>query len=301
MKVPIRPCPGCGSTDESHIFLQENFDRTKFNEYSFASRKQPEYMHARLIECPVCDLVYANPLLELGSLETAYQEAAFDSGREAAYAASTYGKLLPNIIKKLPSLDGALDIGTGDGVFLKELIRHGFANVVGVEPSQAPVAAADPDIRPLIREEMFSAESFAPHSFSLITCFQTIEHLSEPRVICQQAFDLLQPGGALLLIGHNRRAFSAKVLGRKSPIFDIEHLQLFSPASIRRLLSSAGFKQVQVSSLINRYPLSYGMRLFPFPQAIKLPLIKLANALLIGKLPIPLPLGNMAAVGYKPR
>lgn len=301
MTVPNRPCPVCGSTDESHIYLQENFDRAKFNAYSFASRKQPEYMHARLIECPTCDLVYANPLLDLGSLETAYQEAAFDSGREAAYAAATYGALLPSIIEKLPSLDGALDIGTGDGVFLKELLRQGFTNVVGVEPSQAPVAAADPDIRPLIREEMFRPESFAPQSFSLITCFQTIEHLSEPRQMCQQAFDLLRPNGALLLVGHNRRAFSAKLLGQKSPIFDIEHLQLFSPTSIRKLLSGIGFEQVQISSLVNRYPLSYGMRLFPFHQAIKLPLIKLANALLIGKIPIQLPLGNIAAVGYKPR
>ncbi len=141
-----RPCPVCGSTDESRVYAQENFDRAKFNAYSFASRKIPEYMHARLIECPECDLVYANPLLDLGSLETAYQEAAFDSGREAAYAAATYGRLLPEIKRQLPDCDSALDIGTGDGAFLATLLEYGFKNVVGVEPSRAPIQAAAPNI-----------------------------------------------------------------------------------------------------------------------------------------------------------
>jgi SAM-dependent methyltransferase len=296
-----RSCPVCGSTDDTHVYAPENFDQAKFNAYSFASRKQPEFMHARLIECPGCDLVYANPLLELGSLETAYQEAAFDSGREAAFAAETYGRLLPEIMKKLPDCESALDIGTGDGAFLSTLLQYGFKNVVGVEPSKAPIQAAAPEIRALIREEMFRPESFAPGSLSLITCFQTIEHLSDPAAICRQALGLLKPGGALLLVGHNRRAMSAKVLGRKSPIFDIEHLQLFSPASMQRLLEVSGYEQIHARSIVNRYPLSYWMRLFPFPQFIKNPLIRFMNAIYLGKLPIPLPVGNLATVGYKPR
>ena len=79
---------------------------------------------------------------------------------------------------------------------------------------------------------------------------------------------MLKPGGALFLIGHNRRAFSAKVLGRKSPIFDIEHLQLFSPVSVRHLLERAGFSRVEVRPVFNRYPLRYRAPL-PFSSRLQ--------------------------------
>ncbi len=40
--------------------------------------------------------------------------------------------------------DGALDIGTGDGAFLAELLRAGYTDVIGIEPSSAPIEAAAP-------------------------------------------------------------------------------------------------------------------------------------------------------------
>ena len=122
---------------------------------------------------------------------------------------------------------------------------------------------------------MFDPHDFVADSLSLVTCFQTIEHVDHPLRLCQAAFHLLRPGGALLVIGHNRRSLSARVLGRRSPIFDIEHLQLFSPRSLLNLLEAAGYRDVRVTRVINRYPLSYWARLFPMPFRIKSRLIRL--------------------------
>ena len=52
---------------------------------------------------------------------------------------------------------------------------------------------------------MFDADDFPPGSLSLVTCFQTIEHLGDPLKFCKDVARLLRPGGALLLVGHNRR------------------------------------------------------------------------------------------------
>ena len=224
-----RTCPICGSRNDSRLFAKEHIDLDRLDEFAFASRKLPEYMHWRLAECRRCDLLYADPAPPPEELATLYRDADFDSTGEARLAGRTYGQFLGSIARKLPDLIGAADIGTGDGVFLSELLAAGFRDVVGIEPSTAPIEKADESVRALIRHDIFKPDSFPAGSLSLVTCFQTIEHLPDPLSFCRDAWTALKPGGGVFLIGHNRRALSAKVMGRKSPIFDIEHLQLFSP------------------------------------------------------------------------
>jgi SAM-dependent methyltransferase len=298
MTLVSRTCPICGCHQGSRPFADANIQLDELDQFAFASRKLPEYMHWRLMECRRCDLLYADPAPDPEELAGLYREAGFDSRPEAIRASRTYSRFLPRIMFSLPDRNGAVDIGTGDGSFLRELLAAGFNNVTGIEPSIAPIEAAELWIRPLIRHDIFRADSFAPESLSLITCFQTIEHLSDPLSFCQAARQALKPGGALFLIGHNRRALSAKVLGRKSPIFDIEHLQLFSPVSIHHLLEKAGFSRVEVMTVFNRYPLQYWARLFPFPAGSKQGILKILQSIPMGRWVIPLPAGNLAAIAY---
>jgi SAM-dependent methyltransferase len=295
-----RTCPVCGSADASHVYAESNVDAARLDRFAFASRKLPEYMHHRLVECRACDLLYASPVPATPELAKAYEEAAFDSGPEAHYAARTYARFLPEICASLPDRNGAIDIGTGDGAFLGELLAAGFTDVAGVEPSAAPIAAADPPIRPLIRQGLFRPQDFERSRYSLITCFQTMEHLDDPLALFRGAFGLLKPGGALFLIGHNRRALSARLLGRKSPIFDVEHLQLFSKIGARRLMERAGFERIRVRSFVNRYPLHYWMKLLPLPTRAKTTLMRASKTLGLGYVPAPLPAGNIVIIGFRP-
>jgi SAM-dependent methyltransferase len=294
-----RACPLCGSRDESQVFVESNIDMARLDAFAFASRKLPEYMHPRLILCPGCGLLYASPALSLETLAGAYQAADFDSGEEAHYASATYAREVRDIVRTLPDRNGSLDIGTGDGAFLEELLNLGFQDVTGVEPSAAPIEAANPDIRKRIRPGLFRPEDFPPASFSLITCFQTMEHVWDPVGTARGALSLLKPGGAFVIVVHNRKAFSAKLLGLKSPIFDVEHLQLFCPDTARGLLERSGYQRVRVASLWNRYPLRYWMRLFPSPPAVKSALLSFVNASAVGKVPVSVPAGNLICVGYK--
>ena len=295
VSLESRLCPICGGRESSRLYADANVGLEALDRFAFSSRKLPEYMHWRLWECCDCDVLYADPAPRPEDLAGLYGDADFDSSREAGYASRTYGRMLSRIVTALPDRSGAVDIGTGDGAFLKELLAAGFENVAGVEPSRAPIEAAEPSIRPLILNGSFREDLFAPESKSLITCFQTIEHLSQPLEFCTAARRALKAGGGLLLIGHNRRALSAKLLGRKSPIYDIEHLQLFSPESLRRLLEIAGFSHVRLMTVFNRYPLQYWARLFPLPRSAKQPTLRLLESLGIGRLVIPLPAGNIAA------
>jgi SAM-dependent methyltransferase len=300
MEMISRTCPLCGSSDTSTVFAEADFELERLDGFAFASRKMPEYMHYRLIDCPVCDLLYATPLPCENDLAEGYGEAAFDSGVEAHYAAATYADTLSTFIERLPDRHGALDIGTGDGAFLECLLERGFDGVIGVEPSRAPIAAAREDVRPLIREGIFRGEDFTPGSLSLVTCFQTLEHLNDPLEMTRAAGRLLKPGGAAFFICHNRRALTNRLFWRRSPIFDIEHLQLFSPGSARYLLEQTGFTNVEVMTIVNRYPLRYWLRLLPLPQDMKRSLIAALDRMRAGGWSLSVPVGNIAVVGFKP-
>lgn len=294
-----RLCPLCNSQTAVSLFAEARLDTARMDAYAYASRKVPEYMHHRLLHCAGCDVIYASPVPNSDELASAYAAAAFDSQLESVYASLTYASAIGPVCARLPDRLRALDVGAGDGAFCRQLKALGFANVTGLEPSSAPVEAADPSVKSDIMQAMFTSGMFPAETFSLVTCFQTIEHVSFPKALCEEAVSILKPGGALCIVAHNRRALSARLLGRNSPIFDLEHLQLFSPSSLRQLLESAGLKSVEVKALWNRYPIAYWTRLFPIPMTAKQAVMSALKATRMGSIPVKIPAGNLIAWGFR--
>lgn len=299
MKMIERACPMCGSSSRARIFASEDYTESDFTEFAFASRKMPEYMHYRLNFCSECDVIYASYVPSNEWFIQAYEEAEYDSAEEAYFAARTYTRLMRRIIPRIGNLHRVLDIGTGNGAFLEELIKLGFTDVKGIEPSLSPVKAAKDHIRPLICQKPFQASDFIPDSFSLVTCFQTIEHLYDPLGFVNNVYRIIRRGGAAFFVVHNHRSLSAKALGLKSPIFDIEHLQLFSKDSIKMILQECGFVDIEVRAVFNKYPLRYWFRLMPMSPTIKKRLLAIMDDTGIGRLPVVVPAGNLAVVGSK--
>jgi SAM-dependent methyltransferase len=297
-ELTARGCPTCGSTDDSRIFAEERLDFAALDEHAFASRKRPEHMRLRLVNCPGCDLIYASPVPSPEALARAYDAAAFDSAEEARYAARSYAHELHDLIAGLPDRRGALDIGTGEGAFLSELLKLGFTDVGGVEPSSAPIEIADPAIADLIEHDVFRREIRPQGSLSLVTCFQTIEHVPDPAELVRDAATLLKPGGMLVLVCHNRRAPINRLLGMRSPIIDIEHMQLFSPRSVDELLSAAGLREVGFRTIRNRYPIRYWARLLPLPRRFQPAVFGAIERSGLAERPLRMSVGNLLAWGH---
>jgi hypothetical protein len=104
----------------------------------------------------------------------------------------------------------------------------------------------------------------------------------------------------VMVVAHNRKALLNRLLGLHSPIIDIEHLQLFHPGSIRQLLRNAGFVDIKVHSFANTYPLRYWIRLLPIPSVRDFMHGICARTGLLDK-HLTLPVGNMVAMGTKPK
>ena len=121
--------------------------------------------------------------------------------------------------------------------------------------------------------------------------------MPDPRKLVEDAFELLEPGGLLALITHNANGALNRLLGRRSPIIDIEHLQLFSPDNLPVLLDRAGFRDTKIESFKNTYPLRYWLRLAPLPMKQKI--LAMADAIGLGPLSIPANVGNILTTAWK--
>ena len=300
--TPNRSCPSCESpSDGASLFLSENITPEKISGFSFASRKLPEYMCHRMVRCPVCDLVYAEKPPTEVVLAESYHAASYDSSEEADDAARAYILAIQGALARLENKGAALEIGTGTGVFLKHLKEVGFSRLVGVEPSRAAIDAAAPECREWIREGMFNERDFDPESFDLVCCFMTMEHVRDPLEIAKSAWRLLRPGGVFLTVTHDYRSPVNRIFGKRSPIVDIEHLQIFSKKAIGELFVRAGFEDVSAESFVNRYSLRYWARLSPLPAGIKAYLGTLFSTPAFSGIRLGVNVGNTLACGFKPK
>jgi SAM-dependent methyltransferase len=267
--LTARACPVCGSTDDSQERFSERIDPARLGALSYSSRKEPEYMRLRLVICPSCELLYAPRIPDRERLARAYEATGYEGAEEAGYAAASYAEAIRRRLRDFPEARSALEIGTGNGALLKHLRALGFAQAIGIEPSIEAVRAAEPEVAPLIRVESFDPARLPIAEFSLVIANQTLEHVAEPLSLLGAARALLRPGGALMIVSHDYRHPLMRLLGARSPIIDIEHLQLFSRRSLRRALEQAGFTAIDVGPFANRYPLHYWLRLAPLPRILK--------------------------------
>jgi len=296
----LRTCPVCQShSAQASIFMHENIDPSQISDFSFASRKTPEWMCHQLVRCHSCSLVYAPKPPSVDELAQAYHQAAYDSSEEANDAAKSYMQAISPVLRPLAQKDAALEIGTGTGIFLEHLLDSGFKEVVGVEPSMAAIEAAPKNRQAWIRYGIFREEEFAPESFDLICCFMTLEHVQDPMALTQAAYRLLRKGGAFVSVTHDYQSLVNRLLGKRSPIIDIEHMQLFSKQSTRTMFEYANLQDVQVTSFTNRYSLQYWLRLSPLPKILKSLLDPILNSTPLNEIRLGVNVGNIVTIGFR--
>ncbi|OGK16191.1 hypothetical protein A2774_04930 [Candidatus Roizmanbacteria bacterium RIFCSPHIGHO2_01_FULL_39_12c] len=191
-----------------------------------------------------------------------------------------------------------LEIGCGNGFFLKEAYRQGF-DVYGVEPGKSSVAKAKPVIRKKIIVDIFKPGQFEKNFFDVICCFQTFDHIPNPNTMLDESYKILKKDGLMLFFNHDAGAWQNKLLGEKSPIIDIEHTYLFDKQTMRQIFEKHKFKVRDVKSSFNVHRLSYWLHLFPIPGPIKIPLIKLLDFTGLGKIKIKMYPGNLTLFAQK--
>jgi SAM-dependent methyltransferase len=141
-----------------------------------------------------------------------------------------------------------MEVGPGFGTFSALAANSGrFKKVLAVEPTpELAVACRQRGVEVIERRvEEIQAQ---PNMADVAIAFEVIEHLFEPRRFLSAMAAQLSPGGLLVLTCPNGLGFDIEVLGPVSLAVDAEHVNLFNPGSLSRLVTDCGFEVLETAT-----------------------------------------------------
>jgi SAM-dependent methyltransferase len=147
-------------------------------------------------------------------------------------------------------LDGppgrVLEVGCGAGDNLARLRAMGF-EVHGQEIDGEAARIAREHHRLDVYVGPIDAAPFPRQDFDIIIMNHVVEHLREPARDLAASLRLLRPGGRLVCVTPNADSLSHRMLGRRwRGLEPPRHLFVYNPSTLRRRLTDAGFRSVDV-------------------------------------------------------
>ena len=209
--------------------------------------------------CPNCGTLFVNPRPKLEYLEDFYVNSpssrfwaeeffkpVAEARREKIFRprAEHFNNLITTEDQIIVG-----DIGAGYGLFLEELSKlRKNVQPFAIEPSPEMAAicrAKNFEVLESIIEKIEGYDS----SFDFLCSFELFEHLHTPETMLIAAFNLLRPGGSLLLTTLNGQGFDIQLMWEKSKsVFPPHHLNFCNPDSLSFLLKKVGFEVLEAET-----------------------------------------------------
>ena len=175
------------------------------------------------------------------------------------------------ILKRKLEVDSPrlIEIGCGGGEFLEKAMASGF-DVVGVELSSNAVQAANRKlgIPRVVAGDLLDVDLNSLGVFDCCVLLDVIEHVRNPLPYLKKIRSLLGSNGICFIVTPSLNSWSARLLGRYWMEYKPEHLFYFNRKNITRMLSDAGFHNVNVSSnwkILNLEYIDFHMQKFHVP------------------------------------
>lgn len=249
--------------------------------------------------CTSCGLVFIGNAISTQELSVAY--GSFDTGEYYEQIREETARKFDSAITDLRTLASAnsaiIDLGTGNGGFLRKLLDNGFRHVAGQEIPGMDLSGLERLGCRIYHDTDYSTVPSA--AFDVVTLLDVAEHVIDPQRLFQACSRILRPGGLVYfhtpvvtrtdrLMHSAQRLPAIRKLGQawqrgRTSIF---HLQNYTPAAIEMVLGKAGFERISVtvknelSWPVSGYVKVYLCQKFGLPEALAPVLAPLFHPLL---------------------
>ena len=254
MITPIKTVPSTMSSDQLAACPLCGEGRC----YELYRFEPAQWIPGSVVRCANCATVYKKPSAAARPIANYYSDPRYGALNYWSFEEQAT-RTLRRILGSLVSLVGSngsrslLEIGCGPGRFLELAQERGF-EVSGIELNAALADEARKRTggRPIICDDFMTA----PFSgqFDVIAMLDLIEHLTDPLAALRHSYEMLKPGGYLLVYTPNHKGLTVRVAdlayratrgsiaGPVIEIFDCLHIVFFDPDSLRFALERSGFQ-----------------------------------------------------------
>lgn len=258
--VHVDVCNNCGDTHPVPVTTTHDYEfGCCDNEFQF-------------VECPSCGLVWLQNRPAVSALPVIYS---------SEYATYSYDEYLGPLITRLRNRvqnskvqsfapfmgkgELLMDVGCGNGSLLRMIQKFGDSSwqLVGVDLADDSIAHLESMGITGVKErfEIMDWDGTPP---SVIVMNQVLEHFEDPQKVVAKAFEILKPGGVLVIETPSMDGWDAKLFrehywgGWHTP----RHWHLFKEENLAQTLRRHGLEVTCVEYLLNPYAWLQSLRFY---------------------------------------
>ena len=206
-----------------------------------------------LVRCDNCNLIYVGERPEPEALYTLYEESYFQNHDSGVVGYSDYIRDEYNIrktaqkrakhIEKFVDPGNMLDVGCAMGFFADEMAQRGW-NAAGLDVSSFAVNYIQEQFGHTGIHGSFTDVELEPEAYDLVTMFDVIEHVPDPKAYMEKAAEVLRSGGVFELATPDIGSIPAKLTGKRWIGYKLseEHIYYFSVETLKQMLDETGFE-----------------------------------------------------------
>ncbi len=251
-----------------------------------------------ILHCPACHLFFLDFNQDYPSFIQEYYNQEFFTGSDqrAGYANYEGDHIAETInmtrylhrLKKHTPTGRLLDGGCATGLFMSHAANHGF-DVYGFDISDYAVNLAQKRHPNRVKKSTVTQVRYRKSFFNVITLFDVVEHLKDPRHDLIHLTQFLKPNGLLVINTGDASSPLARLQGKHWHFFiPPQHLFFFSRFTLTKLLNQIGFQVIGIDYKGKWISLRYLLNLMK--QIQKNPLASALYPLVthnpIGKIPL---------------
>jgi len=205
-----------------------------------------------IVKCKNCGLIFVSNPPNSSLLQNEYYNKDYYQGKvyknylgEACSRIRDFKKRIKAINKLYPCKGKLLDVGCALDFFLQAAKEEGW-NVYGMELSKEASLQAQEKGFKVIQGD-FCKIVLVKEKFDVVTFWDCIEHLEDPKGALLKANQLLKESGVVVISTGNIDSIDAKISRDKwDLLYPPYHLYFFSQDTLNQLLGKTGFQIIKI-------------------------------------------------------
>lgn len=207
----------------------------------------PKYAKDHLVQCRNCSFVFSHCIPSTEELNEYYKN--YGAGQHEVISPITikrYHELLDQF-ERYRQHGNLLDVGCGSGHFLATAKERGW-KVYGTEyPASLCEVCRKKGLT--IHRGALNPTNYSGITFDIITSFEVIEHINNPKEELAKFHQLLRPGGLFYCTTPNFNSLQRFQMGPELNIFVYpEHISYYTKKTLAKVGRISGFKLLQILS-----------------------------------------------------